>query len=48
MGKRNSELLLHHHTTSRARLVQTAEATFAFKTATKMPVANSTSSPLLL
>ena len=48
MGKRKSELLLHHHKASRECLVHTAEATFAFKTPTKVPLANSVSSPLLL
>ena len=39
---------LHHHKASRECLVHTAEATFAFKTITKVPVPNSTSSPQLL
>ena len=48
MGKRKSEWLLHHHKAFRECMVHTAEATFAFKTTTKVPVANNTSSPLLL
>ena len=48
MAKRKSTWIVNHHKASRECLMHTTEATFAFKTQTKVPLANTTSSPLLL
>ena len=48
MGKRKLRASDDPTAASRECLVHTAEATFAFKTHTKVPVVNGTSSPLLL